>query len=189
DTGEHRLYLWGCAWRMFLDNPLVGTGQGNGPWTISKYEPREGWYGRSEASRVFHSLYFTIIAELGVIGAFLFMGMLFPSFRDTKRILKLGEKYSNNQGENQTGNGFLHFKESKCIVLSIRGALITYLVSGGFLSVLYYPHFWLLLGLSVALKNMFPQLAVNNAKGISYGERPKMVEGPSLRKGPLAKHS
>jgi len=39
------------------------------------------------------------------------------------------------------------------IIFGITGAMLGYLVSGIFLSVLYYPHFWLLMGICVALKN------------------------------------
>ena len=36
--------------------------------------------------------------------------------------------------------------------------MLGYLVSGIFLSVLYYPHFWLLISLCVALRNMDIQM-------------------------------
>jgi len=42
----------------------------------------------------------------------------------------------------------------KFIMLGINGALLGYLVSGMFLSVLYYPHFWFLTAISVAIKNV-----------------------------------
>jgi hypothetical protein len=38
-----------------------------------------------------------------------------------------------------------------CMAVGLDLALVGYLTSGAFLSVLYYPHLWILLGLSVAV--------------------------------------
>ena len=66
-TGEDRWYLWKITWHMFLDYPIIGVGQGNAPWHISRYEPPGGLHGTSRAGRAVHSLYFTLIPELGLV--------------------------------------------------------------------------------------------------------------------------
>jgi hypothetical protein len=43
------------------------------------------------------------------------------------------------------------------IALAINGSLIGYLISGAFISVLYYPHFWLLTAITCTLKNIVDQ--------------------------------
>jgi hypothetical protein len=45
-------------------------------------------------------------------------------------------------------------KKLKHIILGVQGALISYLISGIFLSQLYHPHFWLLVAFSLAIANV-----------------------------------
>ena len=42
----------------------------------------------------------------------------------------------------------------KFISYAVSGSLFGYLVSGIFISVLYYPHFWILCALPIALNNV-----------------------------------
>jgi hypothetical protein len=51
---------------------------------------------------------------------------------------------------------FLHELHSmRPIILGIIGAWIGYLISGTFISVLYYPHLWILMAISIATRNIF----------------------------------
>ncbi len=137
-TGGARLHLWGVAWDMFLDHPIWGVGQGNFPWRIGEYEVGEGYGGRSHAGRVVHSLYFTLFSELGLIGVVIFLAMLFLTWKDIWRTSAL-------------------FRHEKGLALygsrGLEGSLVGYLASGAFISVLYYPCFWVLMGFAVALKH------------------------------------
>ena len=151
-TGEDRWYLWKLAWKVFLDHPIIGVGQGNVTWHISRYEPPGGLHGRSRAGRAVHSLYFTLIPELGLVGIFLFTGMLYFSYKDLKWILKKEKEFLLKQNQSKKIIQQLH--KIRFIIFGITGAMLGYLVSGAFLSVLYYPHFWLLMGICVALKNI-----------------------------------
>jgi len=150
-TGETRWYLWKIAWKMFLDHPIIGVGQGNASWHISEYEPPGGLHGTSRAGRAIHSLYFTLISELGLIGILLFSGMVYFSYKELKWILKKEKEFLLKQ--NQSIEIIQQLHKIKFIIFGITGAMLGYLVSGAFLSVLYYPHFWLLISLCVALKN------------------------------------
>ena len=78
-TADLRMYYWGCGWQMFLAHPLFGVGPNNFPWVIEQYEPPEGYHGRHHGSRPAHSLYFTLLSELGLVGAVLFFGMFISS--------------------------------------------------------------------------------------------------------------
>lgn len=151
-TGQERWYSWQCGWRMFLDNPIIGVGQGNFPWNFERYEPPEGNAGRLHGGRAAHSIYFTLIPELGVAGTTLFFSLLYLSLRENKVILKAGKtnRPSKIQSEMNSEATEKLYKLQHA-VLGIQGALVGYLVSGVFLSVLYYPHFWLLLAFSLAI--------------------------------------
>jgi len=149
-TGAERVYTWGIGWHMFLDHPVMGVGQGNFPWVFKKYEYEvtrsdEPFHGRSVAGRAAHSIYFTLLPELGFIGFILFLGMVYTSIKDLNYIKKIS---LNNKKENKPGIGtkYYHF------ALALEGSLIAYLVSGAFISILYYPNFWIFMGFVLSLK-------------------------------------
>ena len=81
DTGEERIYTWKVGWAMFLDNPILGVGQGNFPFVFREYEiatgNEKGLHERSYAGRAAHSLYFTLLPEWGLVGAALFGWMAY----------------------------------------------------------------------------------------------------------------
>ena len=150
-TGGERVYTWGVAWDMFKGNPLFGVGQGNAPWEFREYEIaagfEEGLLGRSRAGRVMHSVYFTLLPELGILGAFLFGSMIYYSYKDTKRIRDKLRKKAKMLKENTT------IKDLN-LGFSLEASLIGYLVSSIFISTLYYPNFWILMGFTVCFRRM-----------------------------------
>ena len=149
-TGAGRWYAWKCAWKMFLDHPIIGVGQGNFNWNVHLYEPPDiTLHGRSYAGRVAHSLYFTLIPELGLVGILFFSSMLYFSYKDFKWILKKEKDFLSKQYQSDEIIQQLH--KTRFIIFGVISAMLGYLVSGAFLAVLYYPHFWLLIALSVAI--------------------------------------
>ena len=146
---------------MFLDHTIIGVGQGNFPWVVGEYEPPNiGTYWHSHAGRICHSLYFTLIPELGLVGILLFSGMLYYSYKDLKWILKKEREFLLKQNQSEEIIQQLH--KIRFIIFGITGAMLGYLVSGAFLSVLYYPHFWLLISLCVALRNIVQNQIINS---------------------------
>jgi O-antigen ligase len=149
-TGRERVYQWKVGWKMFLDNPVMGVGQGNYPFRFREYEIKSGFSkgleGRSRAGRAAHSLYFTLLPELGVAGAIIFFLMLYAVYKDTRAIRKI------SKGDYPR----FPFDKSKLFYLSLamEASLIGYLVSGFFISVLYYPSFWILMGFVLALRKV-----------------------------------
>jgi len=149
-TGEERVYTWGIGWHMFLDNPILGVGQGNFPYVFHKYELEvtgsdEPFHGRSVAGREAHSIYFTMLPELGILGTSIIFGMIYYTFKDLRTIkayiFKRDSKVSNQASEKYIS-----------IVLALEGALVSYLVSGVFISILYYPNLWILMGFIISFK-------------------------------------
>ena len=151
-TGATRWYTWKCGWDMFLDNPIIGVGQGNFPWNFERYEPSEGFKGRLHGGRAAHSLYFTLLPELGLVGTFIFFFITFKTMRRSKYFIS-----SINEFEQNTNNFdeqvLKNFKQIKFILYGLRGGLIGFLVSGIFLSVLYYPHYWLIISFFLCIFN------------------------------------
>jgi len=165
-TGAERVYEWKIGWRMFLDNPILGVGQGNFPYVFRKYEVEaghgeKGFHGRSVAGRAAHSIYFTMIPELGIVGTSLFLGMVFTALKDLKAIKTRASSRARRAAGVGGGSGSRpgRFRPADpmsdreyALALALEGGLISFLVSGAFISVLYYPNFWILLGFIAALK-------------------------------------
>jgi O-antigen ligase len=151
-TGNDRIYSWKAGFRMFLDHPFVGVGPGNFNWNFQLYEPPGGLNDRMHGGRAAHSLFFTLIPELGLVGIGIFVMMLTANWRDWRRVAGLSRRTSSSRagaaglGEEQ--------RTAYHLALALEGAMVGYLVSGIFVSVLYYPHFWLLMGMTVALRQV-----------------------------------
>jgi O-antigen ligase len=147
-TADLRVYYWERGWAMFLDNPILGIGPGNFPWRIIEYEPADGHHGRLHGGRPAHSLYFTLLPELGLIGTGLFAAMLWR-FIKNRNLLNQICLENNSDLKSESEKRFLH--KVKNVVLMMDGGMIAYLVTGSFLSVLYYPYFWTLVCMNAAL--------------------------------------
>lgn len=160
-TGESRWYLWKHAWKVFLDHPLIGVGPGNVSFHLTRYQAEEEvLYRRSLFGRPVHSLYLTLIPEMGLVGILLFSVMLYYSHNDARKIFKKEKDLFLQREETRIKLDsetliMKQLRELRFISLGINGALLGYLVSGGFISVFYYPHFWILTAVMVASMNNF----------------------------------
>ncbi len=135
-TGRIRLESWKAGWSMFLHNPL-GVGGGNFPVKFADYQDR--YFQRGMWGRMAHSLWFTLLPELGVPGAIVYGWLMFLNFRDSFRMRRLGRAAGGADGAllSALGSAFL-------------ASFAGFFASGTFLSVLYYPHYWYLTGFVVA---------------------------------------
>ena len=152
-TATHRMALWRAGLRMFRDNPILGVGPGNYPANYSaKYsEPDQdpkGW--------VPHSIYVETLSEMGLAGAIPFGFLVFTFFRLNSRTRK------HLEGDAEKRKSFEYV-----LALGLDLAVVGYLVSGAFLTVFYYPHFWVMLGLSVGLHTAVTSRAISPALAVS----------------------
>ncbi len=165
ETRNERLYSWRRGFEMFLDNPVLGVGAGNYPWRVMEYELQSSEYDpnrmRLHGGRASHSLYFTLIPELGLVGIALYIAMLAIAWRKLRSIVGTVRK------------GKTDPREDSDVVLLAKATLaafIGFLTTGAFISVLYYPHFWYLLGFSLALYRVVHPPT-------HYGVRPAVLPG------------
>lgn len=142
DTGETRFYFWGIARKMYLDHPITGVGTNNFGIRSPEYQDpnRKGWNVHTWG-RVAHSLYFTLIAEQGTIGTLLFAAALWSA---VKTLRTRRAAWKRDQENHDLRNAAL-------LASSIMCGMVGVLATGTFLSVLYYPPLWVLLGLMSAL--------------------------------------
>ncbi len=137
-TANSRLEFWKAGLRMFEDNPVLGVGPGNFP---PNYAAKYSKAGDFRGEWVPHSIYMQVLSELGILGVIPVFLLFIGCFRLNART----RKYLKDQSGGKP-NGFDYY-----MALGLDMALIGYMVSGAFLTVLYYPHLWVILGMSVGL--------------------------------------
>jgi O-antigen ligase len=161
-TGALRREFWAIARAMFYANPIFGVGFKNFPWTVKLYESPDqvSRVGRSYGGVVAHSAYFTVLAELGLSGAVIFVAIVGYNFRDTRRVIRAGAMWGRKWWL-PAGDSSWHatdpairrdLDKAACYARAIEASMLGYLVSGFFLSVFDYPHFWTMTAVIVALK-------------------------------------
>ena len=156
-TGAARLHQWRTGWIIFLNNPIIGIGQGNFRWNVGRYEEAGKvplFYYRSMAGREAHSMYFSLLPELGLIGIFLFGSMTLQAFLDMMRIRRSALKKISALKEKGGAAGGLPYES---MAAAITASLIGYLTTGVFISVLYYPCVWVMMGFALSLKRINDQ--------------------------------
>ena len=151
-TGGARLYTWGIGMKMFFDNPIMGIGQGNFPWTFPIYEAGETFHERSFGGRAAHSAWVTLIAELGLAGIVIVGGMLLQCYKDLKLVrtrfapVKTGQKHGQTVKAGEDVRAYL--------ARAMEGSLIGIIATGVFISILWYPSLWIMMAFVVALRNI-----------------------------------
>ncbi len=138
-TIHGRIITWEAAWDMFIDNPL-GVGGNNFPVRFQEYQ--SGEFSRGMWGRVAHSLWFTLIPELGIPGIFLYFMLMWINFKDLWFLLRLRYESDPDLMYIQT------------LSIAFLASATGFFVSATGLSVLYYPHYWYLTALLVAMKKI-----------------------------------
>jgi O-antigen ligase len=168
-TGAHRKRLWGVAFDMFKANPLLGVGINNFPWNVGDYMPAEllEKEGRSYMGTAAHSVYFTILSELGTAGTLLVAAIVYYSVKSVRGVLAAAR-----QMETQATRD----PEQRAVLLEIKGlayallvGMMGYGVAGVFLTAFVYPHLWYVVALIVALAKVTDGMA-RRSSGIDRSE-------------------
>ena len=128
-----RIHFWKVGMQMFADYPIFGVGPGNYPQMYAYH------YGGGKPF-VCHSIYVQALSESGLLGTICLGLLIFFFLRLNARTRKVALA--------SASGGKRSFQY--CLAVGLDLALIGYLSSGAFVSVLYYPHLWILLSLSVA---------------------------------------
>jgi putative inorganic carbon (HCO3(-)) transporter len=130
DTSLARITLWKNGLEIAERHPVLGIGYGNWSTYSSAY------YGRPLLP---HNVFIEAVAELGYLGLFSFALLIGATFVVNFKTRKLVKTLPGD-------NAFLYQ-----MAHGLDGALIGFLGSGFFVTVLYYPFFWVNLAMTVAL--------------------------------------
>ena len=139
--GTGRVDLWTVGWRMVEAHPLKGIGAGNFPVASIHYLLRPGATQRDDfiitTPKVAHNTVLEILAETGVPGAALFLGIVAAALWSLLAAARRFER----AGDPDMG--------VLCRALMV--GTVGYLVAGLFISANYSKLLWLLLALGPAL--------------------------------------
>ena len=152
-SGSGRTDIWKVGWRMVEANAVVGVGADNFGNSTIHYLLEPGTIPRSEfivdEQKVAHNIYLQVLAELGIVGLTLFLGIL---------AFSLGAAVSAARRFALTGERSLELL-TRALLLAL-GAI---LVSEFFGSGLYSKQMWVLLGMCVALRALSRRPAATEA--------------------------
>ncbi len=144
-TASARIELWKGGFAMFADHPVLGVGMDNfSPSWVSEYRPSSIAGGAT----VPHNVFIQALSELGLPGLLVVCLVIYVGFKrnqETRRIYqasRLGEPW------------ILNFS------YALDMSMLSFVVGGMFLTILYYPHLYVVLGLTIALN----QIAKSTAK-------------------------
>jgi O-antigen ligase len=146
-SGSGRADIWKIGWRMVRANPVLGVGAGNYTNSAVHYLLEPGDIKRSDyivdQPKVAHNVYLQVLAELGVVGLALFVGVIGFSLLSVARAARAFARAGDRSME-----------------LLARGLLIAMvglLAAFFFASAIYSKQLWLLLGVCGTLPALAPK--------------------------------
>jgi len=145
-TADDRLELWTIGLRMFAAHPVFGVGPGNYRWTVGEYQSVEqhAKYGRDlGGTKVVHSLFVELLAEMGLSGALALAALLWLTWRDLRQVERgsTGRRGTVDSDRLRVGR----------YADAVTGSIVACLINGLFLSLLYFSYLWILIALAVAV--------------------------------------
>jgi probable O-glycosylation ligase (exosortase A-associated) len=135
-SARQRYEIWRVAWKIIREHPVTGVGFGAYKPTHEQYAMDPEFNPTARGARDTHSLYFNVLAETGVLGLTLYLGMLASIFivaerarRRCRAIFEIGARQ----------------------LLMLEAGLLAFLVASIFGSLPYLPHLLLHLVLIYAV--------------------------------------
>lgn len=132
-TSVSRRVYWDHGLEILKENPVLGIGYANWP---SYHEARYGLYALP------HNIFIEAAAELGYSGLLGFLALIGCTLWVNRTTRKLAR-------ERPDGGKFI-----ASMANGLDAAMVGYLVSGFFVTVLYYPFFWINFAMTVALSGV-----------------------------------
>jgi len=141
ETGQQRVKLWNAGIRMAKEYPLTGVGPYNFIYVNRTFY-------NSDLNLVQHNIYVQAISELGFPGIIIFLMMIFSYFYNQKKTRTILKQFKIN-------DSFL-----KGVSHGLDICMVGFMINGFFITVLYYPFFWILLIFSIALRNVVEKYSI-----------------------------
>ncbi len=153
-TSQARLKRWKDGMEIMSQYPVLGIGYANWPEYYERnYRPLPG-----QRLGLSHNIFIDAGAELGYIGLGVFLLMVLFTFVNNYRTRKAALALDNK---------FLFY-----MAHAFDAGMIGFLVSASFVSVLFYPYFWIAAAFTVALNNV-AQRALHDRDEVPAWDRPE----------------
>lgn len=133
-TSLHRIERWKDGVATIQKYPVFGVG--HGAWSkyfVTHFRPKIG------GSTLVHNVFVQCGTELGLVGLGVFVGLIFAAFKANGRVRKLAKG---------SGDGFYY-----ALSLGMDMALVGLIISSSFVTVLYYPYYWIYFALVASMEN------------------------------------
>ncbi|NRA22499.1 MAG: O-antigen ligase family protein [Oceanospirillaceae bacterium] len=141
ESAMGRIYAWQAAFNMALHHPFSGVG-------IDNFFPNYFFYSQywDGLNHAVHSTWFGVLAETGFLGLWVFVAMIIRLFILSKKSLLYLEKTN-------------HFYDPVLYAnaQAIQAGLVTFCVSGSFLTMGFTWPIYILLSMTIALDNYVRQ--------------------------------
>jgi uncharacterized membrane protein len=134
-TAHNRLERWAKGLEMVKNYPVFGVGYFN--WSEADEKMFDG------SGALSHNIFIECASELGITGLFIFLLLIWLTLKNNWETRKIAVDNSMEQNK-------MYYNMAKALDLS----LLAYLVTGFFVTVFYYPYFWINLGMTVSLNNV-----------------------------------
>lgn len=139
-SAQGRLIAWGAGFEMAMRRPLLGVGPGCFPLAFAGW----GYSVPGIPMMNAHSVYFLALGELAWPGIALLLGLIWVLFsRNQAAIKSIGPGASAEE------------LDRRRLMVCTTGSLVAFAVAGAFLSVLYYPHLFVISGIVFAAGRIF----------------------------------
>ena len=140
-SAKGRILAWQASMRMAADHPILGVGAGHfGVKYGVDYRPPSG---ERVPWQTAHSVYFLALGELGFPGLMLLMAVIATNLLANRRV---GAAVRKRGGPSAI--------RDLSLLASLSASQIAFASGGAFLSVLYYPHLYVLAGLQSAARRV-----------------------------------
>jgi O-antigen ligase len=164
---------------MFLDHPILGVGPANFQYNSFFYEDeKETSRGYHVWGRVAHSVYFTVLPEYGIVGTVLFFIIVMKGIMARRRALRACRSQLPRQDLSPESRERIRFYQQ--MLAGMDGVIVTFLVTGAFIAVLYYPHLWVLTAFTVAAVRLVEIEVTRIATGDTVAPTPAPVMHPAM---------
>lgn len=145
-TSQQRLLYWKHGIEMIKDHPFLGVGYFNFSRYFSVHWPQDVIRGpRTDgevAAELPHNIFVQVGTDSGLIGLAIFATLLWQNAKTARKIVKCCEQNP------------LHQKPFLGLAKGLLIAMWGFIIAGQFVTVTYYPFFWINLALTVALGNI-----------------------------------
>jgi O-antigen ligase len=173
-TASSRIFFWGLSWELFKLHPFFGVGAecwGNAIW--ANIQSGAIQIGRKIGNMTPHSVYFQLIAEMGLLGTVMWTGFLAAfagtlyRLRGTRLDSQLAAIIGNRPDSAVMPHALELLNQVKAACISLAICLLGFMLAGAFLSVLFYPMIYIFGALAQATKNVWDQelIILNLTKG------------------------